>query len=126
MNFPNANWSNLTSDDDQEQEFLDLMESNLLQQAVDFETRGSNLLDVALFDNCSLAALKDDGLSKSYNDSDHDAICLLESPNQEIKPPIDNFRSFGSADYSEVNQTIEEAEFEAVCYSNTDNVPRIL
>ena len=47
---------------------------------------------------------------------------LLEIPNQEIKPPIDNFRSFGSADYSEVNLTMEQAEFEAVCYSTIDNM----
>ena len=60
-----------------------MIESNFLQQAVEFETRGSNLLDVALFDNCSLVALKDDEVSKSSSFSDHDAMCyLLENPNQ--------------------------------------------
>ena len=62
------------------------MESNLLQQAVEFEMRGSSILDVSLFDNCSLVALKDDEFSKSYNCSNHDAICLLlENPNREIE-----------------------------------------
>ena len=92
MNFPNANWINSTSDDNQDQIILELMESNLLQQVVEFEKRGSNLLGVALFDNCSLVALKDDEFSKSCSFSDHDAICyLLENPNQEIKSPIDSF-----------------------------------
>ena len=44
------------SSDEFEQENVDLFEENLLEQAVDFNTRGESLLDIALHRNCLINA----------------------------------------------------------------------
>ena len=54
LNFPNTNWSNFGSEDEEEQSILKLFENALYQQGVEFYTRGTNTLDIASFRNCSL------------------------------------------------------------------------
>ena len=56
LNFPTTNRTILNSDDDEEQTFLGLVEAKLYQQAVNFPTSATNILDVVFFMNCSVFA----------------------------------------------------------------------
>ena len=64
-----------------EQEVLDLIESNLLRQAIEFPTCSKKILEVALCKICHIHAEKFEVVEKIYNCSDHAPIRLtLEVP----------------------------------------------
>ena len=52
FNFPKTDWETFVSSNEFEWEIVDLFEENLLEQAVAFNTRGDNLLDIALHRKC--------------------------------------------------------------------------
>ena len=54
--------------------FLDLFEANLYQQAVNFPTSATNILDVVFFKNGSVYACEDLNFSSIYNCTDHKPI----------------------------------------------------
>ena len=123
LNFPNTNWHNFSSEDTDEQEVLELFENNFFLQSVGFNTRENNILDVAFYRNCYMHSALDEKFTKTFNCSDHKAISfLVECPHTEMKPTIRNFRSFGRADYSEVNKMIKIADFKPVCYTSINNM----
>ena len=111
------------SSDEFEQEIVDLFEENLLEQAVDFERRADSLLDIALQRNCLVNAEPNKHVTKVYDCTDHgDVSLLVECPNVDAKPIIEIFRSFGNADYTQVNEIMIIKPFEATCYSNIDRM----
>ena len=92
------------SSDEFEQE-TDLFEKHLLEQAVFFNTRGNSLLDIALHRNCLLNAEPNKHVTKEYDCSEHGAVSpLVECPYVDAKPIIENFRSFGNADYTQIKK----------------------
>ena len=105
------------SSEEFEQEIVDLFEENLLKQAVDFNTRRDSLLDIARHCNCLFNAELNKHVTKVYYCSDHGAVSfLLESPHVDEKPIIENFRSFGNADYTQINEMMITKLFEATLY----------
>ena len=64
-----------------------------------------------------------DEFTKTFNCSGHNAISLLvERPPTEMTSTLRTFRSFGRADYSEVNEMIKNADFKPVCKTNINNM----
>ena len=122
LNFPTANCTFLNSDDDEEQTFLDLVETNLYQQAVNFSTSATNILDVVFFNNCSVYACEDLTFSRIYNCTDHKPIKVtLEIVHKVPKVAIKNFHSFGSGNYEEMLIDMSINKFQPVCHTNINN-----
>ena len=95
---------------------LTFSKKNVLEQAVNFDTRGDSLLDIALHRNCLVKAERNRHVTKVYDCSDHGAVSLLvESPHVVAKPIIENFRSFDNADYTQINEMMTTKLFEATC-----------
>ena len=92
---------------------------------MDFPTQSNNILDVAVFKNCNLNASNDEIFTQAYNCSDHKTIKLsMEFPTQVEKPVIENYRSFGSADSSEINRILENVEFSLIYWPGCCWLPR--
>ena len=73
--------------------------------------------------NCHLSAELDKSFPSIYNLTDHEAIRLsLENPVTETKPLIQNFRSFGNADYDAINEHLVEKPFQSICYTNINKM----
>ena len=69
--------------------------------------------------NCNVFAETDVHFSKIYDCSDHISIRLvLGCPHNEKKPPLENFRSFGSVDYNELSTRMQEKVFNPNCFTN--------
>ena len=101
INFPDTNWETRTSTDSFEQAVIDLLDDLMYDQLINFPTCGSRTLDVAFFSNCIVAAAVDENFNEIYNCSDHLAIRLtIERLTCTEKIFLENFRSFGSADFS--------------------------
>ena len=77
VNFPKTNWDNLVSCDECEQEIVEVFGENLLEQSVDFNIRGNNLLDITIHCNKSMNAERNKLLTKVWDCSDHGAVSLL-------------------------------------------------
>ena len=123
INFPETNWSSLTSLSDYEQQVLDEFEDRCLLQAIDFKTCGQNILDVAFYSNCHIHAKRDDSFENIYDCSDHHAILLqLECALYEKKPTLERCRSFGSGDYDAMNEAMRSAPFDSICHTNIDKM----
>ena len=123
VNFPNANWIDYGSTENEENSIIELIEKHQFEQAIDFPTCGKNLLDVTLFENCPIHATPDESFSKIYNCSDHKAISiLLECPHHEVKVAIEKIRSFGSVDYNEIKKSILSGPFSQVCHTNINRM----
>ena len=58
--FPNTNWSNFSSEDEEEHWVLELFENAFYQQGVVFDIQGTNTLAVAFLHNCSLFTSPDE------------------------------------------------------------------
>ena len=100
-NFPNTNWETRTSTDSFEQAVIDLLDDLMYDQSINFPTCGSRTLDFAFFSNCTVTAAVDENFNEIYNCSDDLAIRLtIERLTSSEKILIENFRSFGSADFS--------------------------
>ena len=70
-----------------------------------------------------MSAEKDKSFSQVHDCSDHDAIHLtLDCPTRKLKPVIENFRSFGSADFDGINEYMINNPFEPTCFSNINNM----
>ena len=122
LNFPTTNWTILNSDDDEEQKLLDLVEANLYQQAVNFQTSAINILDIVFFKNCSVYACEDLKFSRIYNCNGHKAIKVtLEIGNKVPQAAIENFHSFGSGNYEEMLIDMSINKFQSVCHTNINN-----
>ena len=122
-NFPETNWNTLTSTDEEENQILQIFENGLFRQAIDFPTCVKNILDVAFYLNCYTSAEQDFNVSKIYDCSDHNAIMLsIECTVSEPKPYLENFRSFGNADFEGINNFINENPFEPVCHTNINKM----
>ena len=65
LNFPNTNWHNLSSEDTDEQDVLELFENNFFIQSVGFSTRENNILDVAFYRNWYVHSALDEEFTKS-------------------------------------------------------------
>jgi len=101
INFPDTNWETRTSTVSFEQAVIDLLDDLMYDQSINFPTCGSRTLDVAFFSNCTVTAAVDENFNEIYNCSDHLAIRLtIERLTCSEKIFIENFRSFGSADFS--------------------------
>ena len=123
LNFPETNWNTLTSTDEEENQILQIFENGLFRQAIDFPTCVKNILDVAFYRNCYTSAEQDFNVSKIYDCSDHNAIMLsIECTVSEPKPYLENFRSFGNADFEGINNFINENPFEPVCHTNINKM----
>ena len=123
VNFPNANWIDYSSTENEENSIIELIEQHQFEQAIDFPTCGKNALDITLFKNCHIHATPDENFSKIYNCSDHKAISILiECPHHEVKVAIENFRSFGSVDYNEIKKSILNEPFSPVCHTNINRM----
>ena len=61
----------------EEQNVLDLIEASGYQQAIKFENRSQNILDVAFFKNCHVFAANDSDFSKDFDCSDHETKNIL-------------------------------------------------
>ena len=66
FNFPDTNWSNFTSEDQEEQSNLELFENALHQQGVEFHTRATNTLDASFLRNCSFFVRPDRVFTQTY------------------------------------------------------------
>ena len=122
LKFPTTNWTLLNSYDDEEQTFLDLVEANLYQQAVNFPARATNILDVVFFKNCIFYACEDLKFSRIYNCTDHKPIKVtLEIGNKDPKAAIKNFHSFGSGGYEEMLIDMSINKYQPVCHTNINN-----
>ena len=98
---------------------IELIEQHQFKQSIDFPICGKNTLDIILFKNFHIHATPDENFSKIYNCSDHKAISiLLECPHHEVKGAIENFGSFGSADFNEIKKSILSEPFSLVCHTN--------
>ena len=60
-----------------EQNVLNLIEESGYQQAIKFENRSQNILDVAFFKNCHVFAANDSDFSKDFDCSDHETKNIL-------------------------------------------------
>ena len=119
LNFPNTNWGKFSSADWVKYSVLDLYENAHYPQGVEFHTWAMNTLDVALFRNCSLFASLDGVFMHTYGCSDHKAVKLsLECPNCENRSIIENSRSYGSADFSALNELLQRIGFIPKCYTD--------
>ena len=119
VNFPNANWIDYSSTENEENSIIELIEQHQFEQAIDFPTCGKNTLDITLFKNCHIHATLDENFSKVYNCSDHKAISILpKCPHHEEKVAIENFQSFGSVDYNKNKKSILSEPFSPVCHTN--------
>ena len=76
INFPNTNWDSWTTFDEEEAELIELFESRLLKQSINFPTCNSNTLDVFFYQNCTVFSENDQKFDKTFNCSDHLAIML--------------------------------------------------
>ena len=89
LNFPTTNWTTLNSDEDEELTFLDLVETKLYQQAVNFSTSATNILDVVFYKNGSVYACEHLNFSRIYNCTDHKPIKItLEIGKKFQKLPL--------------------------------------
>ena len=57
VNFPNANWIDYSSTENEENSIIELIEQHQFEQAIDFPTCGKNTLDIKLFKNCHIHRL---------------------------------------------------------------------
>ena len=72
---------------------------------------------------CLLSAELDKSFPSIYNLTDYEAIRLsLENPVTETKSLIQNFRSFGNADYDAINKHLVEKPFQSICYTNINKM----
>ena len=125
LNFPEANWKTLYSPNETEDKVIEIFEEKLFRQIMDFPTCGNNILDTAFYQNCHISAELDKFFPSIYNLTDHEAIRLsLENPVTETKPLIQNFKSFGNADYGVINEHIVEKPFQSICYTNINKMSR--
>ena len=104
-NFPQTNSQFLASSDEFQQETVDLFEENFSEQAVHFNNRADSLLDIALIHICLVDGEPNKHVTKVYDCSDHSSVSLLvECMHVDAKPILENFRSFGNADYARRNE----------------------
>ena len=123
LNFPEANWKTLYSPNETEDKVIEMFEEKLFRQIIDFPTCGNNILDTAFYQNCHLSAQLDKTFPSIYNLTDHESIRLsLENPVTETKRLIQNFRSFGNADYDAINEQLVEKPFQSICYTNINRM----
>ena len=123
LNFPEANWKTLYSPNETEDIVIEMFEAKLFRQIIDFPTCGNNILDTAFYQNCHLSAELDKSFPSIYNLTDHEAIRLsLENPVTETKPLIQNFISFGNADYDAINEHLVEKPLQSNCYTNINKM----
>ena len=100
-----------------------MFEEKLFRQIIDFPKCGNNILDTAFYQNCHLSAELNKSFPSIYNLTDHEAISLsLENPLTETKPLIQNFGSFGIADYDAMNEHLVEKPFQSICYTNINKM----
>ena len=72
---------------------------------------------------CHLSAELDKSFPSIYNLTDHEAIRLsLQNPVTETNPLVQNFRSFGNADYDAINEHLVEEPFQSICYININKM----
>ena len=122
LNFPTTNWTILNSYDNEEQTFLDLVEANLYQQAVNFPTSATNILDVVFFKNCSVYAREDLNFSRIYDCTDYQHIeVTLEMGNKVLKAAIENVHSFGSGNNEKMLIDMSINKFQLFCHTNIKN-----
>ena len=123
VNFPNANWIDYSSIENEEESIIELKEQHQFEPAIDFPTCGKNTLDITLFKSCHIHVTPGKNFSKFYNCSDHKAIDIqLERPHHEVKVATENFRSFGSVDYNEIKKSILSEPFSPVCHININRM----
>ena len=123
IHFYKTDWETPVSSDEFEQEIADLFEANLLEQAIDFNTRGHNLPDIALHRNCSVNAESRKLVTRICDCSDQSPDSLLvECPHVDAKPIIENFRILGNADYTQVNEILKTKTLEETSYSNINRM----
>ena len=117
INFPDTNWETRTSTDSFEQAVIDFLDDLIYDQSINFPTCGSRTLDVAFFSNCTVTAAVDENFNEIYNCSDHLAIRLtIERLTCSEKIFIENFRSFGSADFSSLRDHLCRNPFSPTCF----------
>ena len=123
INLPDVNWKTLCSPHQEDELILDIFEDMMFRQVIEFPTCSDNTLDVAFHRNCNLFAELDHTFSYIYDVSDHQAIHLmLECSLMEKKPVMQNYRSFGSADYDGINDYLKANPFEPICYTDINNM----
>ena len=111
------------SNDEFQQEIIDLLEEVFLEQFVDFNARRDSVFDIALHRNCLVNAEPNKHVIKICDLSDHGAVSLLLVCLQvDAKPIIENIRRFGKADYAQLNETMVTKPFKAICYSNVNRM----
>ena len=95
----------------------------MFRKIIGFPTCGNNILDTSFYQNCHLFAELDKSFPSIYNLTDHEAIRLsLENPVAETKPFIQNFKSFGNAEYDARNEHLVEKLFQSICYNNINKM----
>ena len=123
INFPSTNWDIFSSQENDEQEILEMFEDRLLQQSINFSTCGTNTLDVFLYQNCQVYSEHDENFDKIYDCSDHIAIrTAIELEHFDPPPAVTNFYSFGSGDYDRIVGAMKDRPFNPQCYTNVDNM----
>ena len=123
LNFPNTNWDSWTTFDEEEAELIELFESRLLKQSINFPTCNSNTLDVFFYQNCTVFSENDQKFDKTFNCSDHLAIkTSVDFRFTEYNPVREKYKSYGSGDYKSMIEEMEGTPFTPVCFTNIDNM----
>ena len=123
INLPSTNWDIFSSQENDEQEILEMLEDRLIQQSINFPTCGTNTLEVFLYQNCQVYSEHDENFDKIYDCSDHIAIrTAIELEHFDPPPAMTNFYSFGSGDYDLIVGAMKDRPFSPQCYTNVDNM----
>ena len=72
FNYPTINWYVLESNNEDEEEFLDVLQDNFLLQHVDGPTRDGNILDLVMSNE--IAMVDDLRILEHFSSSDHNMI----------------------------------------------------
>ena len=117
--FPSTKWDIFSSQENDEQEILEMLEDRLLQQIINFPTCGTNTMDVFLYQNCQVYSEHDENFDKIYDCSDHITIrTAIELEHFDPPPAMTIFYSFVSGDYDRIVGAMKDRPFNPQCYTN--------
>ena len=115
--FPETNWKTNSFSSGEEISIPEIVEEALFRQATDFPTCSQNMRDVEFYRNCFVS------FSILYDITNHEAVhTTLECPVTESKPALQNFRSFGNADYEGINNCLAVNPFQPICHTNINKM----
>ena len=125
LNLQDVDWDTRMSKNDLDQPLLDLLESNDMNQIIDFPTAASGILDLILVNyNIEVISCKPAN-AKINSFTNHKGINLKirirNFSNKYLRTnlPISSL-SYCRANYEEMNKLIAEKPFNGICWSNVE------